>query len=94
MLYQRLAPRGRTVPNIPATVRSFVLRFWQEEASAKPGSDKPGSEASRTQAKWRIRLEEIPTDSPPHYFTDLESLLKFMQISMQKDPNDKQSGRG
>jgi hypothetical protein len=79
------------VPNIPATVRSFVLRFWQEEASEKPGSDKPGSETGETKAKWRIRLEDIPTDSPPHYFTDLESLLNFLQDTLQKNPKDKRS---
>jgi hypothetical protein len=76
------------VPNIPATVRSFVLRFWQEEASQEPGS-----ETGETPAKWRIRLEDIPTDSPPHYFTDLESLLNFLQDTLQKNPKDKQSGQ-
>jgi hypothetical protein len=81
------------VPNIPATVRSFVLRFWQEETSENPGSDKPGPETGETQAKWRIRLEDIPTDSPPHYFTDLESLLNFLQDTLQKNPKDKQSGQ-
>ena len=86
MLYQRLAPRR---PNIPATVRSFVLRFWQEEAS-----ESAGSETGEARATWRIRLEDIPTNSPAHYFTDLESLLNFMQNSLQKNPKDKQSEQG
>ena len=57
------------MPNSRPIYKSFILRLWQEE----------------TQPSWRVRLEGISDHTNPRYFSDLQSLLRFLE-SLSKSP--------
>ena len=58
----------------PETIyRSYLLRLWRQ--------DKPGSE-------WRAMLESITEPGERHYFKNLESLVAYLMIRKDDEPQE------